>query len=73
MNVSDAVKITNMVMTGAGEGCNLFRDRQCRVKVETEIFGKTGWALWVEWKGRRERDWLFWRFTDEKEFCFRGI
>ena len=37
---SDAVKIANMVMTGAGEGCNLFRERQCRVKYETEIFGR---------------------------------
>ena len=39
-SVSDAAKIANMVMTGAGEGCNLFRERQCRVKYETEIFGR---------------------------------
>ena len=31
-SVSDAAKITNMVMTGAGEGRNLFEERQCRVK-----------------------------------------
>ena len=36
-SVSDAAKIANMVMTGAGEGSNLFGERQCRVKYETEI------------------------------------
>ena len=40
-SVSDAAKIANMVMTGAEEGCNLFRERQCRVKYETEIFVDT--------------------------------
>ena len=38
--VSDAAKIANMVMTGAGEGWNLFGERKCRVKYETEIFGR---------------------------------
>ena len=39
-SVSDAAKIKNMVMTSAEEGCNLFRERQCRVKYETEISGR---------------------------------
>ena len=39
-SVSDAAKIANMVMTGAGEGYNLFGERQCPVKYETEIFGR---------------------------------
>ena len=38
-SVSDEAKIANMVVTGAGEGRNLFRERQCRVKYETEICG----------------------------------
>ena len=38
--VSDAAKIANMVMTGAGEGWNLFGGRQRRVKYESEIFGR---------------------------------
>ena len=38
--VSDAAKIANMVMTGAGEGLNLFEERQCRVKYETEILAE---------------------------------
>ena len=48
-SVLDAAKIANMVMTGAGEGRNLFGERQCRVKYETDIFWQTGWALWVWW------------------------
>ena len=39
-SVSDAAKIANMVMTDAGEGWNLCGERQCRVKYETEIFGR---------------------------------
>ena len=39
-SVSDAAKIANMVMTGAGERRNLFGERQCRVKYETNIFGR---------------------------------
>ena len=39
-SLSDAAKITNVVMTDAGEGSNLFRKRQCRVQDETEIFGR---------------------------------
>ena len=39
-SVSEAVKIANMVMTGAGEECNLFGERECRIKNETEIFGR---------------------------------
>ena len=38
--MSDAAKIANMVMKGAGEGWNLFGERRCRVKYETEIFGR---------------------------------
>ena len=38
--MSDAAKITNVVMTGTGEGLNLFRERQCRVEDETEIIGR---------------------------------
>ena len=38
--VSDAAKIANMVMTGAGEGWNLFGERQFRVKYETDIFSR---------------------------------
>ena len=34
-SVSNAAKIANMVMTGA-----VFRERQCRVKYETEILGR---------------------------------
>ena len=37
-SVSNAAKIANMVMTGAGEGCNLFGESQSRVKYEIEIF-----------------------------------
>ena len=39
-SVSDAAKIANLVMTGAGEGSNVFGERQCRVEYETEIFGR---------------------------------
>ena len=39
-SVSDAAKNVNMVITGAGEGCNLFGESQCRVEYETEIFGR---------------------------------
>ena len=55
-SVSDAAKIANMVMTGAGEGRNLFGERQCRVKYETEIFGRQ--AEHYEFVGRREREGL---------------
>ena len=41
--VSDAAKIVNMVTTGAEEGSNLFGERQCRVKYETEIFSRQAW------------------------------
>ena len=44
-SVSDAAKIANMVVTGAGEIPNLFRERQCRVKYESEIFWQTGWDI----------------------------
>ena len=39
-SVSVTAKIANMVMTGAGEGRNPIGERQCRVKYETEIFGR---------------------------------
>ena len=38
--MSDAATITNIVVTGAGDERNLFRERQCRVKYETEILGR---------------------------------
>ena len=38
--VSEAAKIANMVMTHAGKGGNLLGERPCRVKYETEIFGR---------------------------------
>ena len=34
-SVSDAAKIMNMVVTGAGEGLNLFGERQYGVNYET--------------------------------------
>ena len=72
----DAAKIANMVMTGAGEGCILFRERQFRVKYETEIFGRQ--AGQYGFGGRKgERGVVYFRGllreTDKKEFCFRGI
>ena len=39
-SVSDAAEIANKVMTGAGEGRNLFEERRYQVKYETEIFGR---------------------------------
>ena len=51
-SVSDAAKIANMVMTGAGEGWNLFGERQCRVKYESEIFGRP--AGYYGFGGREE-------------------
>ena len=39
-SVSDAKKIKNIVLTGAGDGRNLFTERHCRDKYETEIFGR---------------------------------
>ena len=35
--VSDAA---NVIMIGVREGLNLFRERQCRVEHEAEIFGR---------------------------------
>ena len=55
-SVSDAAKIANMVMTGSGEGCNLFGERQCRVKYETEIFGRQ--AGYYGFGGREGREGL---------------
>ena len=74
--MSDAAKIANMVMTGAGEGLNLFGERQCRVKYETEIFGRQ--ARYYGFGGRegdRGVDYFtgLLRETDKKEFSFRGI
>ena len=52
--MSDAAKITNMVVIGAGERWNLFREKQCGVKYETKIFGRpAGHMGWVE-GGERE-------------------
>ena len=75
-SVSDAAKIANMVMTGAGEGWNLFGERQCRVKYEREIFGRQ--AVHNGFRGRegeRRVDYFrgLLREIDEKEFSFRVI
>ena len=75
-SVSDAAKIANMVMTGAGEGRNLFEERQCRVKNETEIFGRQ--ARYYGFGGREgERGVDYFtgllRETDKKELNFRGM
>ena len=74
--LSDAAKIANMVMTGVGEERNLFRERQCRVKYETEIFSTQAGHYRL---GGREGDSgvdyfrSLLRETDKKEFSFRGI
>ena len=75
-SVSDAAKIANMVMTGAGEGWDLFGERQCLVKYEIEIFGRQ--AEHYGFGGREEERGVDYfrgllRETDEKEFSFRGI
>ena len=75
-SVSDEMKIANMVMTGAGEGWNLFGERQCRVNYETEIFGRqAGHYGFGDREGERGvdhfRDLL--RETDEKECSYRGL
>ena len=74
-SVSDSVKTANMVITGAGEGRNLFRERQCGVKYEIEIFGRQ--AGHYEFGGREgERGVNYFRGllreTDKKEFSFTG-
>ena len=69
-SVSDAAKILNMIMTGAGEG------RQCRVKYETEIFiREAGHYGFGGREGERGVDYFkgVLRETDKKEFSFRGI
>ena len=75
-SVSDAAKIADMVMTGAGEGWNLFGERQCRVKNETKIFGRQ--AGHYGFRGREEERGVDYfrgllRDADKKEFSFRGI
>ena len=75
-SVSDAAKIANMVMTGAGEGRNLFGERQCRVKYETEIFGRQArYYGFGGGEGERGVDYFtgLLRETDMKEFRFREI
>ena len=76
INVSDAAKITNMIMTSAGEGWNLLRERQCRVQYETEIFSRqAGRYGFGRRKGARGIDYfrgLLWEI-DENEFRVRGI
>ena len=78
-SVSDSAKIANMVMTGAGQGRNLFGERQCRVRYETEIFGRqAGHYGFVGRKGERGADYFrgLMRKTDKKEFswwaCFES-
>ena len=72
-SVSDAAKIANMVMTGAGEGWNLFRERQCQVKYEIKIFGRqAGHYGFGGREGERGVDYLL-RKTDKEEISFRGI
>ena len=73
-NVSDAAKITYVVMTGAGERCNLFRERQCEVEDETEIFGRQAGHYGLSGReGERGFDYFrdLLRETDEKKFSFR--
>ena len=74
--MSDAAKIANMIMRGAGEGRNLFGERQCRVKYETDIFGRqAGHYGFGGRKGEREVDYFrsLLKETDKKEFSFRGL
>ena len=75
-SVSDAVKIANMVMTGAGEGWNLFGERQCGVKYETKIYGRQAVSYGFGGReGERGVDYFrgLLRETDEKKFSFREI
>ena len=75
-SVSDAAKIANMIMTGTGEGGNLFGDRQCRVTYETEIFGRQArYYGYGGSEGERGVDYFrgLLRETNKKEFSFRGI
>ena len=75
-SVSDAAKNANMVMTGAGEGWNLFGERHCRVKYETKIFGRQAGSYGVGGReGERGVDYFrgLLRETDRKEFSFGGI
>ena len=52
----------------------MFRERQCRVKYETEIFGRqAGHYGWKEGKERGLTILGLLRETDKKEFSFRGI
>ena len=53
--VSDAVKIANMVMTGAEEGWNLFGERQCRVKYETRFLADRLGIMGLVVERERER------------------
>ena len=75
-SVSDAAKIANMVMTSAEEGRTLSRQRQCRVKYETEIFGRQagqyGFGGRAEERGVDYSRGLL-RETGKKKFSFRGI
>ena len=74
-SVSDAAKIANMVMTGAGEGWNLFGERQCGVKYEAKIFGRQAGSYGFGGReGERGVDYFrgLLRETDKKEFNFRG-
>ena len=52
-SVSCAARIANMVVAGAGEERTLFRERQCRVRDETEIFGRQAGHYGF---GERERE-----------------
>ena len=54
----------------------MFEERQCRVKYETEIFGRQARNYGFGGRERKKgvdyfRDLL--RETDKTEFCFRGI
>ena len=54
----------------------MFEERQCRVKYETEIFGRQAWHYGFGGrKGERGVDYFrgLLRETDNKEFSFRGI
>ena len=75
-SVSDAAKIANMVMTGAEEERNMFGERQCRVKYETEIFGRQARYYGVGGReGERGVDYFtgLLRETDKMEFSLEGL
>ena len=75
-SVSDSANIANMVITGAGEGCNLFRERECRLKYEAEIFDtQAGHYGFGGREGERGVEYIrsLLRKTDRKKFSIRRL